>query len=142
MIWLINEREKRVENLCQFWRAMWQEMLPSILHSLEHADVSVVQMVTLYLLDSEGELTIKQVAEKTGRSLSACSRFLDQLVERGWVGRHTDRQDRRVKRVFLADSGREFLRTFEQKQADAQPAVMASLSPEEQAQIVNLPGDG
>ncbi len=70
-------------------------MLMNTLRSFGNADFSLAQVAALYLLDDEGELTIKQVAEKIGRSLSASSRLLDQLVERGFVDRREDQQDRR-----------------------------------------------
>ena len=87
------------------------------------------------MLDDVGEPTIKQVAETLGRSVSATSRLLDQLVERGLIGRREDKQDRRAKRVFLKEEGWTFLRTFEQNRADAQVALMVYLAPEEQAQV-------
>ena len=95
----------------------------------------MVELATLYMLDDEGEPSIKHVAAALGRSVSATSRLLDQLVERGLIGRHEDREDRRARRVFLTEQGRAFLRTFERNRADAQLATMVYLSPDEQAQV-------
>ena len=94
-------------------------------------DISAIQFVTLFLLVGEGELTIKQVAELIGRSVSATSRLLDQLVTRGLINRNEDARDRRTKRVSLSEDGRIFVQTIEQKRAEAQIVVMAYLSPEE-----------
>lgn len=126
------ERERLTRNLRAFRHAIWRDILSNALRTFGDADFSLAQMTTLYMLDSSGEPTIKQVAEELGRSVSAASRLLDQLVERGLVGRREDKQDRRAKRVFLTDAGRAFLRTFEQNRADAQLALMIYLSPEEQ----------
>jgi DNA-binding MarR family transcriptional regulator len=87
------------------------------------------------LLDEEDELTITQVAELLGRSVSVASRLLDQLVVRGMVRRREDERDRRVKRVTITEQGRTLVATLEQQRANAQLAVMASLSPEEQAEV-------
>jgi DNA-binding MarR family transcriptional regulator len=87
------------------------------------------------LLDEEDELTITQVAELLGRSVSVVSRLLDQLVVRGMVRRREDERDRRVKRVTITEQGRTLVATLEQQRANAQLAVMASLSPEEQAEV-------
>jgi DNA-binding MarR family transcriptional regulator len=87
------------------------------------------------LLDEEDELTITQVAELLGRSVSVVSRLLDQLVVRGMVRRREDERDRRVKRVAITEQGRTLVATLEQQRANAQLAVMASLSPEEQAEV-------
>lgn len=121
--------------MAMFRRAIWHDLLFSTLRSFGNADFSLVQVATLYLLDDQGELTIKQVAESIGRSNSATSRLLDQLVERGLVDRREDKQDRRTRHVFLSKEGQLFLRTFEQNRADAQLALMVYLSPEEQEQI-------
>ena len=87
------------------------------------------------MLDEEDELTITQVAELLGRSVSVASRLLDQLVVRGMVRRREDERDRRVKRVAITEQGRTLVATLEQQRANAQIAVMASLSPEEQAEV-------
>ncbi len=92
-------------------------------------------MVTLLLLDEEGELSIKQIAELLGRSVSATSRLIDQLVERGLVSRHEDEQDRRMKRVAITEQGRTFIATLERRRAEVQLVVMEHLSLEEQAVV-------
>ncbi len=97
--------------------------------------MSSIQFVTLLLLVSEGELTIKRVAEFLGRSESATSRMLDQLVVRGLVCRREDERDRRVKRVSLSESGLSFVNTLEQKRVEAQMVVMTYLAPEERAVV-------
>ena len=94
-------------------------------------DISAIQFATLFLLAGEAELTIKRVAELLGRSVSATSRMLDQLVMRGLISRTEDTRDRRTKRVSLSENGQAFIQTLEQKRAEAQITVMAYLSPEE-----------
>jgi DNA-binding MarR family transcriptional regulator len=98
-------------------------------------DISAIQFATLFLLGGEEELTIKRVAELLGRSVSATSRLLDQLVIRGLVYRNEDARDRRTKLVSLSKDGRAFVQAIEQKRAEAQIAVMAHLSPEERAVV-------
>lgn len=110
-------------------------MLLSTIASSSNSDISAVQFVTLASLAGEEALTIKRVAEVLGRSVSATSRLLDQLVTRGLVNRSEDTQDRRTKRVSLSESGQAFVQTIEQKRVEAQIAVMAYLSPEERAVV-------
>lgn len=110
-----------------------REFIFNILHTFGNFDFSLPQLGTLLLLDGEGELTIKQMSEVLGRSISATSRLLDQLVERGLVSRREDKHDRRAKRVAITDSGRILIATLERQRADAQIAVMEHLSIEEQA---------
>ncbi len=111
------------------------EFVFNILHTFGDFDFSFPQLATLFLLDEAGELTIKQVTEVLGRSVSATSRLLDQLVERGLVSRREDERDRRAKRVAITESGRALITTLEQRRADVQIAVMEYLSAEERANV-------
>jgi DNA-binding MarR family transcriptional regulator len=128
-------REVLAQNLTEFRRTLWREMVVSTIQGSSNFEMSSIQLVTLFLLVSEGELTIKRVAEFLGRSVSATSRMLDQLVVRGLVCRREDECDRRVKQVSLSESGRSFVHTLEQKRVEAQMMVMAYLSPEESAVV-------
>jgi DNA-binding MarR family transcriptional regulator len=92
-------------------------------------------MLTLLLLDEEGELPIKQVAAELGRSVSATGRMLDQLVKRGLVSRRENEEDRRQKLVTITEGGRTLLAAVERRRVDAQLAIMQDLSAEERAEV-------
>lgn len=121
------------QNLITFRRIMWKDAVLGGMANSVNFDISAMQFLTLFMLAGEGELTIKQVAELLGRSVSATSRMLDQLVTRGLISRKEDVQDRRIKRVALSEEGCAFVQKIEQKRAEAQIAVMPYLSPEERA---------
>jgi DNA-binding MarR family transcriptional regulator len=131
-----NEKELIAWSISQLRRNIIREFAFSVVQTFEDFDYSFPQMATLFLLDEEGEQTIKGVAELLGRSLSATSRLLDHLVVRGMIIRREDERDRRVKRVAITAQGRSFIETIEQQRADAQIAVMEYLSPEERAEVV------
>ncbi len=130
-----NNSETLAHNIGQFRRAIVREFVFNILRAFVDFDYSLPQLATLLLLDEEGELTVKQVAEILGRSISATSRLLDQLVERGMVSRREDEHDRRLKRIAITEQGRMLIATLEQRRADAQLAVMEYYSAEEQGVI-------
>ena len=130
-----DEREMLAHSISQFRRAIVREFVFNILRTFVDFDYTLPQLATLLLLDEEGELSIKQVTEILGRSVSATSRLLDQLVERGMVSRREDEHDRRSKRVAITEKGRKLIATLEQRRADAQLAVMEFHSAEEQAEI-------
>jgi DNA-binding MarR family transcriptional regulator len=70
-------------------------------------ELTMTQIKLLHNLeDAEHELTLKEVAEVVHVSLPAVSRTVDDLVRRGFVLRHEDTEDRRMKRVSLTDTGR------------------------------------
>src|SRR5437660_8779322 len=118
------EREILAQSMSQFRRTIIREFVAGIVRAFGNFDFSLPQLATLLLLDEEGELTIKQVTEILGRSVSATSRLLDQLVERGMVSRREDERDRRAKRIAITEKGRMLIATLEQRRADVQIAVM------------------
>jgi DNA-binding MarR family transcriptional regulator len=130
------EREILAQSMSQFRRAIIREFVAGMVRAFGNFDFSLPQMATLLLLDEEGELTIKQVAEGLSRSVSATSRLLDQLVERGMISRREDKRDRRVKRVAITERGRTLVTTLERERADAQMAVMEYLSAQERTDVI------
>ena len=131
-----NENELIAWSISQLRRNIIREFAFRVVQTFGDFDYSFPQMATLLLLDEEGEQTIKGMAELLGRSFSATSRLLDQLVVRGMINRREDERDRRVKRVAITAQGRSFIETIEQRRADAQIAVIEYLSPEERAEVV------
>jgi DNA-binding MarR family transcriptional regulator len=74
-------------------------------------ELSLTLIKLLHHLEDAGrELTLKEGAELVGVSLPAASRMVDDLVRRGFVQRHEDATDRRMKRVGLTDAGRSVIR--------------------------------
>lgn len=113
-----------------------REFIFTILSTFGDFDFSLPQIATLLFLDEERiEPTVKQIAELLGRSLPTTSRMLEQLVERGFIRRREDTQDRRSKRVAITESGRTFIATLERQRAEAQLAAMEYLSAEEQTDV-------
>lgn len=106
------------------------------IRSMADHELSVVQMATLMLLDAEGSRTVSDLAADLGRSLSATSRSLDQLVRRGLVCRQEAAHDRRVKQVTLDEQGRALIGRVQRRRAEAQLAVMAALSPDDRSLVM------
>ncbi len=71
-------------------------------------ELSLSQIKLLHHLDDNPTaLTLKQGAEAVHVSLPAASRLVEDLVHRGFIERHEDVEDRRMKRIQLTDQGRE-----------------------------------
>jgi DNA-binding MarR family transcriptional regulator len=74
-------------------------------------ELTLTQIKLLHHLeDASRELTLKEAAELVLVSLPAASRTVDDLVRRGYVERHEDVEDRRMKRVSLTEAGRSVIR--------------------------------
>jgi DNA-binding MarR family transcriptional regulator len=74
-------------------------------------ELTLTQIKLLHHLEDKPQpLTLKEVAESVLISLPAASRTVDDLVRRGFVERHEDAEDRRMKRVTPTESGRAVIR--------------------------------
>jgi len=74
-------------------------------------ELTLTQIKLLHHLEgADRELTLKEAAELVLVSLPAASRTVDDLVRRGFVERHEDVADRRMKRVSLTEAGRSIIR--------------------------------
>ena len=74
-------------------------------------ELTLTQIKLLHHLEDQArELTLKEAADLVLISLPAASRTVDDLVRRGFVERHEDAEDRRMKRVTLTDAGRAVIR--------------------------------
>lgn len=70
-------------------------------------ELSLSQLKLLHRLEAtDRKLTLKEAAESVHVSLPAASRLVDDLVRRGFVERHEDTGDRRMKRISITADGR------------------------------------
>lgn len=118
--------ERLADDLAVVRRLLVADVLAGVIRRTD-TDLTVTQLATLNLLRGVPPLTVKELAERLGRSLSATSRLVEQLARRGWVSRVEDSQDRRARRISLTDAGVAFLRGFEVTRAEAQLDLMADL---------------
>jgi len=58
----------------------------------------------LFVLWNDGDITISELAKKTGLAKTTLTSMLDRLEESGYVRRVSDRQDRRRIHIKLADA--------------------------------------
>jgi len=74
-------------------------------------ELTITQIKLMHQLEgSERELTLKEAAGRIPLSVPAASRTVDDLVRRGFIQRHEDSEDRRMKRIGLTDDGRSVIR--------------------------------
>ncbi len=129
------ERDRLADAIGDFRRALMPGFVLHLLRGFEGDEPSMIQLATLYVLDRSDPPTLRELAERVGRSVSATSRLVDQLVRRGLADRHEDPDDRRLRRIALTTSGTDFLRRFERARAEAQLQVMAHLTAEERTLV-------
>ena len=65
-------------------------------------------------------------------------RQIDRMQEAGWIERRPDPSDRRARRLFLTDKARPILGRIWDVASETQDQVLASLSPDEAEQLIDL----
>ena len=88
---------------------------------------------------SHGEnLTMGELSNVLSVPLSTATRIVDYLVERGYIRRLPDPEDRRVVRVGLTTAGLEFYRTMDNHVKERTQQLLSCLSNEERNSLFNL----
>lgn len=76
---------------------------------LRRMGVSMAQLSILFTIQREGEVTMSQVADGLGVSLSNATGLIDRIEERGFVERIRVAEDRRIVLVRLTPAGTRML---------------------------------
>jgi DNA-binding MarR family transcriptional regulator len=99
-------------------------------------ELSLTQVKLLHHLEErERALTLKQAADLVMISLPAASRTVDDLVRRGFVERHEDVEDRRMKRVTITGAGRSVIRRLNAARLTGLEQFTQTLSGDEQRHL-------
>ncbi|HLR54714.1 MAG TPA: MarR family transcriptional regulator [Pseudogracilibacillus sp.] len=76
------------------WKVIYQETFPGS------------QSVIMYFLEQRGPLKMSTLADTLHLTAGAVTTASNKLIERGFVSRTRDQQDRRVVRLEITDQGR------------------------------------
>jgi DNA-binding MarR family transcriptional regulator len=133
--------QRLVESLGVLSCIINKEASAELLQTVADLDLSFTQVKSLLVLRESDGLAVKDLGARLNLSLPAASRAVDQLVQRGLVGRTESAADRRSRLVALLPAGRELLDDFtrartgalerwaESLPADQQAALLAALLP-------------
>ena len=94
--------------------------------------ISSTHLHVLFLLESEGPMPMSRLAELLDVSLPNVTGIVDRMVERGFVERGRDGDDRRVVTVSATSGGHETVEEIDQIRRLAIGSVLAQLTPEQQ----------
>lgn len=117
-------------------RAMMRGMMRSAIDTLGATELTLLQLGTLLLLEDGEARTVGALSEQIGRSLSATSRLVEQLVKRELLRREEDPVDRRARRVTIGARGRKLLQTMVRRRAEAEMRLIDTLAPEDQRTVL------
>lgn len=96
------------------------------------------QVHLLRLLDQTGDLTMSELANLLGITLSGCTALVDRAMEAGWVERKRASHDRRVVLVGVSPEGERTLDRVRQTRARIFARYLTRLEPDEIEILANL----
>ena len=95
--------------------------------------LSLVHVNVLAILELDGPLTMRGLAEAMDVSQASATGIVDRMEQRGLVERQRDDEDRRVVRVALTEEGRRLIAGMTAERRDHLAAMLDSLTDEELA---------
>ena len=81
-------------------------------------------------LELEDGLRLTDLAARAGMTAQSMGELVDDLEGKGYLERRPDPDDRRAKRIYLTDRGRENARVAKQATADVEASLAALLGEE------------
>jgi DNA-binding MarR family transcriptional regulator len=114
-----------------------KEASAELLQTVADLDLSFTQVKSLLVLRNSEGLAVKDLGAKLNLSLPAASRAVDQLVQRGLVGRTESSADRRSRLVALLPAGQALIDEFTRARASALERWAASLPEAQQAALLD-----
>lgn len=98
---------------------------------MEDMDLNPSQAGILCILNFEGRLSQKQLAEKIGITPPSMTVALRKLEEKGYVRREPDLKDQRVLRICLSETGDECIERLQHIMKEMEELLYRGFSPEE-----------
>jgi DNA-binding MarR family transcriptional regulator len=123
--------------LLRLWSHLMRGSSQQMFVVLGELELSMTQMKTLSMLDDcLEEVSVKELSDLLGLSLPATSRTVDGLLRRGFLSRHEDAEDRRIKRVRLTDEGRAVVQRIVTARLQGLEAYASTLSDDQRGQLM------
>ena len=98
-------------------------------------NMSTPQLKTLLLISEEKEVRMRELARRLGGSFSNATVLVDRLVERGFVERLAEPQDRRVVLVRATEKGESLIEQLITSWRTLSAPLLETLYPEELATV-------
>lgn len=93
--------------------------------------LSLVHLNVLFLLENDGPLPMRVLAEAMDVSQASATGIVDRMEQRGLVERHRDEGDRRVVRVAVTDGGRNLIEGMVAQRRDHMARMLETFTDEE-----------
>jgi DNA-binding MarR family transcriptional regulator len=98
-------RQEMVEDTLKIAARLFRVTLPAVPREMLELDVTMTQLKILFLLFVDGPKRMSDLASDLGVTLATASGLADRLVERDFITRESQPDDRRVVLCRLSASG-------------------------------------
>lgn len=93
--------------------------------------LSLVHLNVLVLLDADGAMPMRALAEAMDVSQASATGIVDRMEQRGLVDRRRDDGDRRVVHVAITDEGRSLVEGMAARRRDHMAQILGELTDDE-----------
>ncbi len=131
-------REQHIEAIFKNFHTIKRAYSHGSRFSHRHFGVTMTQASVLMLLMHEGPKTMSEVAETLGVSKSAATQLLNSLIDKDFVERTQDENDRRVAYVALSRHGVRHLKQVRRRGVGRMARLFDLLTDEELTQIETI----
>ncbi|MGE4585665.1 MAG: MarR family winged helix-turn-helix transcriptional regulator [Sphaerochaeta sp.] len=107
-------------------------------HQLERYGVGSGQHFFLFLLDQSPGITQNEVSRKTNIDKATAAKGLAKLDLQGYIKRVPDTEDRRLRRLYLTEKGKEIIPKIKESLAQVTEICSADLSEKELEVLFSL----
>ena len=108
--------------------------------ALADSGITLSQYSVLRILREAGAqgLPTLEIGRRMAERSPGVTRLIDRLERQGWAARRRDGTDRRQVTCMLTEAGAELLSSLEERMADREAAIFASLTRHEQAALAHM----
>jgi len=103
-----------------------------------HMDISFPEICVLGQLSSNQEPTMSELGRSISMDLSTLTRTVDKLVEKEFVVRKPDPEDRRMVRVVITTEGRKIMSRFEEQRRKKIESLLRQMTSQERRDLLNI----
>ncbi len=103
-----------------------------------HMDISLPEIFVLRQLSSNEEPTMSELGRSISMDLSTLTRTVDKLVEKEFVVRKPDPEDRRVVRVTITAEGRKIINRFEVQRKKHIESILRQMTSQERKDLLKI----
>lgn len=120
-----------------FTRHMFTEVICGLSRFLAQSDFTISEVAGLHAVYAQGSMSVQELCPVLNLSLSAVSRLVSKLEDRGYINSSTSKEDSRIKLIKCSSSGKKFLDQLSQERAAVAFQVIGSLDPKVSKQLLS-----